>query len=320
MSKFVIFDNDEGYQKCTIKAALEDEDVIVANSISSGFKKKVFEMHNAWSLNKRKEMPLKQVWFKQIFDESLVPYDEEVYFLFYESCYMSYSKTFLRYLRKKYANSKFSFLFTNPCGEYNLVRTAAFKNYYDVFITFFIEDADKYGFLFCDCQPYKLPEVDKDIFSHSDVFFVGADKGRLEKLIGIYEKLTTAGLKCDFHIVGVEDQRQKYSENIIYNKRMSYEEVLQRVNSSSCILEVLQDGHSYISLRAIEAMQYHRKLMTTSKATMGKDFYNPQIIQIIDDVSNIDIGFFKNNADDNLFPGRELWSFALFKKFLMGCI
>lgn len=64
-------------------------------------------------------------------------------------------------------------------------------------------------------MPYRLPNIDQDDLDNSDVFFVGANKGRLRLLLSIYDKLSNAGLKCDFFICGVE-KKIKYFEKGLY--------------------------------------------------------------------------------------------------------
>ena len=179
---------------------------------------------------------------------------------------------------------------------------------YEAIITFNEKDALTHGLLLCEHQPYRLPIYKSENLATSDVFFIGSDKGRLPKLISIYEKLSMAGLKCDFYIIGVPEDKQLYKDAIAYNKKISYEEVLQHVYATKCVLEVLQGNETYISIRTLEALQYHKKLLTENKKIKSYNFYDPQLIQVFSESGDIDISFIKKDIGDikssTDIPGR----------------
>ena len=62
-------------------------------------------------------------------------------------------------------------------------------------------------------------------------------------------------IKCKFSIVNVED-KDKTMDGIDYNVRKSYDEVLNEIQSCECILEILQQGQSGVTLRYYEAISY----------------------------------------------------------------
>lgn len=316
MAKFVVFNYGEGYQKCILTAYKSSPNVRIFHPFKNTIVKKIFKWHNAWSVNKYQELPFKKIWFERCLSKMELQNEEQIYFLFYESFHLAYSKKFLRYLKRRYKKSKFCFIFSNPVSEYNLEKVKAMDNYYNAIITFFKKDAEQYNFLFCEYQPFQVPKIEKKAYPYSDVFFIGSNKGRLSDILKIYKQLTDAGLICDFYIVGVPLEEQKYQDEIIYNKKLTYDEVLNKVYSTSCILEILQGNASYMSIRTVEAMQYHKKLLTTSMACRNQKFYNSQIIQIISN-EDIDVNFVKNIVNDSVYPDRELWSFSSFEKFII---
>lgn len=313
MRKIVYMLYYEGYQKPTIDTAMAEEDVSCFQDFYSRVSKKLFEWHNAWPLNKRHELPLKQLWFSRILKGLDITENDDIWFLMYESFHLSYSKKFLTYLRKKYKKARICYMFTNPVDEYNREKVCVLKPYYDAIITFYYRDAEQYDFLFMPLQPMKVPVYGpKDEFS-SDVFFVGKAKGRLDTLLKCYEKFTKAGLKCDFHIVDVPENKQKYSDAISYNKRIPYSEVLEREASSKCVLEILQDNDDYISMRAAEAFGYGKKLITNSSAYRQYSFYDPDRIWILDDIDTFDKCFVEKKISSTMEP---ISSFDKFRTFL----
>lgn len=315
MKKIVYMLYDEGIQKPIVGMARELENVSCFSDFRSPFAKKLFEWHNAWPLNKKRELPFKFLWFGRILKDLDIGEDDEIWFLMYESFHFSYSKAFLTMLRKKFGKARLCFKFSNPVGESNLSKFETVRPYYDAAITFSRKDAEQYGFLHWPLQPMKIPEHEVREEYRSDVFFVGKDKGRLDVLLGCYEKFTQLGLKCDFHIVEVPPEKQKYADRISYNQRIPYSEVLEREASTRCVLEILQNSEEYMSMRATEAFSYGRKLITTSNAYRDYPFYDPGYIWILDDIDAFDGQFV---LDESHRPGNfQANAFEEFRNFLM---
>lgn len=316
MRKFVVFMNNDGYGKYTVEAARKAGASVPR--FHNKLRKRLCEIHNTWMLNRIIDLPFKRIWYKECFDEDTVNIYDEIYFIFFESFAMSYSRTYLRYLKKKFINSKIIFWFTNPVGyKYNKERFGSVKKLYDSVVTFNEKDAVDNKFLYCSDWIYRLPSVQPLPNTKTDVFFVGSDKGRLEILIDIYKKLTESDLKCEFYITDVPEEKQRYKNEIKYNHRLSYEEVLQHAMSSKCILEVLQDEQNYCSIRTIEAIQLKKKLLTTNKHIYKQRYYRPEIIQVIQDVSNININFFHFSVDENFYDDLDIGDFNYVADFLV---
>lgn len=313
MKKIVYMLYYEGYQKPIVDTVKTEKDVSCFQDFCLPFVRKLFELHNAWPLNNKHELPLKRLWFKRVLRGLDINDNDDIWFLMYESFHLSFSRKFLVYLKKRFRNARICFMFTNPVDEYNRSKINKVKPYYDAIITFFSRDADQQGFLFMPLQPVRIPVYEPKAEFCSDVFFVGKDKDRLDELLKCYEKFTETGLKCDFHIVDVPESKQKYTNVISYNKRIPYSEVLEREASSKCILEILQDNDDYISMRAAEAFSYGKKLITNSSAYRQYSFYDPDRIWILDDIDSFDKGFVEKDIDTTMDP---INSFTNFRNFL----
>lgn len=316
MDKFVYLLYGNAYEGC-IRNALRD----VANAYTfvpfkNEFVRKAHIIHNCRPLNSLVELPLKQPWFNRALRGMELYREDKIYFLLYESFHLSYSRHFLQYLKIRFPNCKLCFMFLNPVIDLIWEKIQKEADLLDAIITFNQKDAEKYNIVFSEDQPYKLPIYEDPEIPESDVFFIGADKGRLPKLITIYEKLKSAGLRCDFHIVGVDEDQKKYSDDIVYNQKISYTEVLARVNATKCVLEVLQNNENYLSIRTSEALQYHRKLLTESTIVKKYDFYNPDIIQVFDKAENIDTEFVKKEVEKSLFEKELPGQAKTFHRFL----
>lgn len=317
MNRFVFLNYSEGYQACIVNAIKGDlESSYYDDCIKNSFLKKLFLIHNAWPLNKVVELPFKKIWFKRIIKKFDFQDEDNIYFLLYESFHLTYSISFLKYLRRKFPKAKLCYMFSNPVSEYNLGKINRVRRFLDVAITFNKVDSDKYGFLYCPYQPYKVPFFEMDETDLSDIFFIGSDKGRLDVLLSIFEKLTSEGLVCDFYIVDVPKHKQKYNDRIKYNQRLTYEEVLKKVASTKCVLEILQDQQNYASIRTVEALQYNKKLLTNNITVKEHPLYNDAMIQIVEDYDNINIDFLKDNTNIVEYRDVTFYSIEYFKKFL----
>lgn len=314
MSKFVLMSGEDEYEKYIAASMLEDKNVFVRNKIDRKILREIFRLHNAWPLNKRVEIPFKKIWFPFFLNKDEFAENDKIYFLFYESFHLSYSNKYLDYLRKKYRNAKFCYVFLNPVDQYNLEKLNMVRMKYDMVLTFFQDDAVKYGFSKPDFFPYRLPVENTKEGENSDVFFVGADKGRLEKIIRIYEELKAKGLKCLFYIVGVSEEKQQYKEDIRYNQRLTYQDVLEKVKGTKCVLEILKDDDMYTSIREYEAFQYNKKLLTTNRRIFEEPFYDPEFIQVIEFDKAIDIDFIMRENERTGFVDEFYWSFSSMRK------
>lgn len=303
MSLLYYFIEPTGYNKYVAAAADNMENVSVFGGYRSKCEEKIFKWHNAWSLNKSFELPFKGYWNKVYTAE--IP-EECDYILLAESFHLSYSKSFLGYLQKNFSKSKLCFIFSNPVAAYNLRKLQLFKEYYDAIITFSEDDAKVYDFLYCDVLPFKLPDTDPTAKIKYDVFFVGTDKGRLSLLLSIYERLDALGLKSKFYIFGVPKESQRHRNGIVYNQYISYESVLKCVQQSRCVLEILQDGCNYMSLRTREAIHYHKKLLTTNKFINQSKIYNSEYMRTIRTAKDIDKSFIMEDVFGEAFTVADV--------------
>ena len=84
-------------------------------------------------------------------------------------------------------------------------------------------------------------------------------KNRLPEIISAYERLCSFGLKCDFHLVGVEEKNQVHKDNICYISGMDYQTNLQHILHTKCLLEVMQQNGTGYTQRMCEAVALDKK-------------------------------------------------------------
>ena len=107
----------------------------------------------------------------------------------------------------------------------------------------------------------------------SDLFFVGKSKGRHELLHRIYKKATELGYRCDFTILGVPEHDRLNGSSINYTNTLNYDEVIKRVKSTKCIVNLVQDGGAGLALRDYEAIYFDKYLLTNNEYVFETELF-----------------------------------------------
>lgn len=263
-------------------------------------------------------------WHKVVFGDDAFRDDDDLYFLFCQNYTLSQSRVYLSYLRERYRRAKMVFMFRDSVAGSQASMSGwwrQLKKYFDAGLTFNKPDAEKHGLLYTDCWPGLLPKKEYQPENSSDVFFVGAAKDRLPLLLSIYERLTEAGVKCDFWITQVPDSEQKYSDAIHYNSPIPYDETCQKVMNTKCVLEVLPFGQNYSSIRPLESLTYHKKLLTTNINAPSEWFYSPEFVQVFSEASEIDTDFIRKplaiEDEHRIFGSINPGDFGRFADFII---
>lgn len=193
----------------------------------------------------------------------------------------------VKYINNANSSIRVIVWFSNPVSQN--YRVEPYKNLKCELWSFDKDNCIKYNLKY-NTQFYfssiKLPK--NDILY--DVFFVGANKGRLNKLLEIENNLKTKGLRTYFHITATKLER-----NPIYKKRIPYKSILDYISKSNVILDINQENQSGLTLRPLEALFFSKKLITNNKNIIHYDFYNKNNIFILglDDPDEI-IDFIKS--------------------------
>lgn len=198
-------------------------------------------------------------------------------------------------IKKMYSHQKIILWLWNPVNKTyprnaSRVITNLKEMGYDIY-TFDADDAKKYQ-LGLRPQFTMLPigcNADENSFKH-DVYFLGQPKGREAMLENIRKEYSSLGIDCFFKIVRIPSDYISYEENI------------KNVIECKGVLEVCQEGQRGLTLRALEAMLCHRKLITNNQSIIKEDFYDSQNIFVIgkDDNDNI-----KEFIDSDFVNGDE---------------
>ncbi|MBL4677491.1 MAG: hypothetical protein JKY70_15005 [Mucilaginibacter sp.] len=137
--------------------------------------------------------------------------------------------------------------------------------------------AEKWSFDKMDCAKFNLnynttfylDNIELPVSKcSSDLFFLGADKGRRSGLDKVKQQLIDLGLLPNFYIV--DDKPGKNSKY----PPVSYSIYLKMLSESKVIFDYVQQGQSGLTLRAMESIFFKKKLVTNNMSIQYFDFYN----------------------------------------------
>ncbi|MDA5541699.1 glycosyltransferase [Streptococcus thermophilus] len=152
----------------------------------------------------------------------------------------------------------------------------------------------EYGLTFLE-QFYILDSVNLDEKTDvlRDFYFVGADKGRIQQLDQLAGMIEESELTYLFDVFSDDKQSNRSGINYLDSK-ITYPEIIEKIQESKVIVEINKEGQAGLTLRALEAIFYGKKLVTNNHHIKDYDFYNPNNILVLDDVNSVDLIEFLN--------------------------
>lgn len=131
-----------------------------------------------------------------------------------------------------------------------------------------------------------------------DLYFLGTDKGRVPLLEKLNTECKNKGLTPYFYIVG--EQGLSPSAELPYRAPISYEENIQNVSNTTAVVDMPLKGQRGLTLRVLEALYLHRKLITFNSDVKELPFYNDNNILVCNEDFSIDAiyGFMQKPYQD----------------------
>lgn len=221
---------------------------------------------------------------------------------------------YISYLRNKYPNCRAVVVNRDLIKKYETQSNFGYtlenmKKYFDIIFSYDKIESEKYGLSYFSEIESKIDVRASSTEPLYDVFFAGKAKDRLPRLLRAYKIFTKAGLSCNFYLVEVPTKQRIKLDGIEYSdKLLPYTEMLQRSLDARCILEINQYGAVGYTSRFLEAVMYNRKLITDNLSIKEDKFYNPEYIQCIDNVDNINPEFVKSGWESVNFNYKDEFS------------
>lgn len=264
-------------------------------------------VHHSYKINHIVPLPYKYVW-----DKDLINYiDDDTCIMFDTGALSMLPMDFLNRIRKANKNVKMVVIAMDSLhGSSEHIRKAIpnlLGFHWDVVLSYDKNDCQEYGFQFLGQGVYsKLNDVTPST-QKSDIYFVGRDKaGRNKEVFNLYERLISAGIKTNFHLVSTNKAKHESRKGVTFTRKdIPYEDVISEVLSTNCILEMVSKGQHAQTARYYEAVCYNKKLLTNNFAIMDLPFYNPNTMKCFKTVDDIDMKWVKKKESINYHYNGE---------------
>lgn len=239
----------------------------------------------------------KKVWFNKSITEF-----KAKFFVVYD---VLVTEKYLRWLKDNFPCAQINFIYNNMVGNARHLLPHQIPKGIRIW-TYDGYDSQKYGIKLKNTNPYFPYFVRKADEKKYDVFFVGRDKGRGEKLLRFEKWMNMQGFKTEFIIT--KDGKFKRNKPY-YKKEISYDENVSMVAQSKAILNVTMKNQRGVTLRDLECLFNKVKLVTTNKYIKNADFYNCNNIFILgeDDWKTLP-EFINGKYDDSRPIDMDLYS------------
>ena len=275
---------------------------------------KLHKLHWSAKLNRKISLPFKKLWFNAMTNGRFEDKTKPVCHVFFGGQYIIRDSRIADYIRKLNIENKIAIHYRDIIKN-NEEHIDLLKEKSDLIYTYNKSECEQYGVEYFSSYVYSkiVPVTQPDEFD-CDLYFVGYSKGRFDLLKNLCSHLSAQGVRCKFKIAGIPQQDRVQQEGIEYlDNPIPYTRVVNEVQRSRCVLELLQENSDGATMRSIEAIAYKRKLLTNGKDIANRMYYNKDQMMEFSDIESIDTDFLKSPIDydkmmdvESFSPMREI--------------
>lgn len=297
--KFIIIDDEHELYKRMYTDILQNQsdDIIEVSNFQKLSKVlKILEkvLYNR-RLNRHIKVPFKKL-YNRYYTLSSYNFDpkEKYWIIILNGTLCSYySEEYLLNLKRCNSNIKLAMVLYDSFSNRSAKRAISLIPAFDVVFSFDERNAHEYGLKYI-YSTFSTPDYLKvDENYKSSAFFIGNGADREQELNENLSYIAQNVKDSKFGIVGVK--QEKYKGLIDYNEPISYREELMYAYNTNCIVEIVKQGQSGITLRTCEAIAFNKKLLTNNTNIKNQPFYNSKYISIFENIEDIDIDFIKKD-------------------------
>lgn len=271
----------------------------------------LIKVHFSYAITCKVDLPGKYIWHKYcVLNDFIVDDNKEYYVIVVNNAIHRLSVKYLNELSKRQNVHLVSLLLDAfhklPEQICHMIQNTQFEKIY----SFQKSDCEKYGFDYTN-QIYSKVDLSQyqDGMNASDVYFIGAEKGRIKEIYDIYLYLKDHGLNCDFNVVVSKKKKPDYDEKYpgicFITRRIGYTEILEKISGTRCILELCQEGQDGLTMRFYEAMFYNKLLITNNVTAKSHASFHPNYMQVINKAEDIDVNMLvKKEAVDYKYSNQ----------------
>lgn len=256
------------------------------DGLQSSFLKIAARINFNLKLNKYLKTPLKRFVFSRIYPFKFTE-DNPLCFIFFGTQFAVINTSFIEFLRHKYPTAKIILFMQDIVSSLPYYDIGNYKKRFDLVLSYDKQDCARYGLLYFSTPFSFINPANFMKREVSDVYFCGSAKSRYHEILKVYSQCKSKGLSCRFFITGVPIDDRIESNEITYDKRISYIDNLSYVYSSRCILEIMQKNAIGYTPRLWEALIYNKHLLSDNADIINSEFYNDKSIHALEDIENI---------------------------------
>lgn len=308
---YVILSTDwDVYRQLYADAISRDDVCYVAGpqATKHGLGKFLYRAHFNKKLNRVVKIPFKGIWNRSYFTCPFKDNKPICFVLFRDWVSLDAYTGYIDWLKHRYPGSKFVWFLHDFLENHNDFYTGEvldidrYKRVFDLVFSCYPSEAHEYGLIFHKVPISKLFEAGPA--SRCDVLFVGKDKGRLDRLITIYDVLTRKGARCRFFVL--ESSRKTVDPAregiVLLDSPMPYRTCQEWIAESNCLLELRCDSRAGETLRASEALIYGKKLITDYTALKDSPDFDSDNLRLLasdDEAEGVELSFMTNTIGVN---------------------
>lgn len=238
-------------------------------------------------INRYINTPFKHIAYKKIYPAQFST-DRPLCFIFFGTQFAVINTDYLEYLKVQYPSAKFVLYMQDIVSSLPYYDILNYKKRFDLILSYDCNDCKKYGLEYYP-TPFSYIAPDKFVKREPiDVYFCGSAKTRYPEILRVYQACKEQGLKCKFFITGVPEADRIKSEEIIYDRRISYIDNLSYIYASKCIVEIMQANAVGFTPRLWEALFYNKHLLTDNKDVLNYKYYCKNQIHLVNETHNLD--------------------------------
>lgn len=253
----------------------------------------LYQLQHSKTTNKYFNIPFKSLWFNSYFRNDFADKNKPIVFVFDARLLeYDYVRDYVVWLRKKYPGCKLVVNYWDIVATWReSAKPDAIRGMVDMLVSYDRDDAEKYNMYYHPTVYAEAKITKPNNTPKTDVFFVGGAKNRMKAILETYDRLEKAGLNCFFYVMEAKPPYNQARRGIRYvtdKTWLSYEECIQYVKHTKCILEIMQQGAKGETLRVWEAITYGKMLLTNNSFMTKSRFYDPDYVCLISENGEFD--------------------------------
>ena len=188
-------------------------------------------------------------------------------------------------IREKNPNAKIIIWFWNVIdseGRRRLIKG------FDVW-SYSLPDCGKYGLLYNSqfffdsiLERYRDDRNKAKMEGEQKFIFMGREKGRSDIILKIADEIKKCGWDCEINFLATGKSDRPKNKSIQFSPGFKYEEYMEKALKCQGILDAAFDENSGLSLRTMESIFFHKKLITTNSLVSEYEFFDENNIYVWD--------------------------------------